>query len=149
MDWSHVIKTEVPAQPAGLWTLVIEYLRGPALVKVQAEDKKWKYSQANACTADGDLLSLVSTQSCILKGAPVGALIGKIGGSTAGVSDGTVFLAGKMCIIKLDQSKRGPLYLTINDELTGMGNNDGKLEVEVSIKPIPNSLDSQKEGEQG
>jgi hypothetical protein len=139
MDWPQVIEQEVPAQPAGIWTLIVEYVRGPALVKVEAEDTKWYYSQANSCTADGDLLSLISTQSCILKGAPVGALIGKIGGSTAGVADGTVFLAGKTCIIELDQSKRGPLYLTINDEVTGMGNNSGELKVRVSIKPNPES----------
>ena len=139
MDWSQVIAKEVPAQPAGIWTMIVEYVSGPALVKVEAEDAKWKYSKANECTADGDLLSLVSAQACILKGAPVGALIGKIGGNTAGVSDGTVFLAGKTCIIELDQNKRGPLYLTINDELTGMGNNEGKLQVRVSIKPIPES----------
>ncbi|SRR6266498_3309923 len=139
MDWPQVFEEVVPAQPAGIWTLVAEYVRGPALVKVEAENAKWKYSQADECTADGDLLSLISAQACILKGAPVGALIGKIGGSTAGVADGTVFLAGKMCIIELDQSKRGPLYFTINDELTGMGNNDGKLKVTISIKPSPES----------
>jgi hypothetical protein len=138
MDGSHVFKTEVPAKPTGLWTLVAEYVRGPALVKVEAAlDGQWNYSEATACAADGDLLSLISPQTCLLRGAPVGALIGKIGGSTAGTTDGTLFLVGRSCVYELDQSKRGPLYLTINDELTGMANNSGKLGVTISIKPTP------------
>ena len=63
------------------------------------------------------------------------ALIAKIGGSTAGTGDGTMFLVGRSCIYELDQGKRGPLYLTINDETAGMANNNGKLAVTISIKP--------------
>jgi len=139
MDWPVQFEKEVAANPKGIWSLVSEYVRGPALIKIEADDAKWKYSKADECTADGDLLSTISTQACILQGAPVGALIGKIGGSTAGTGDGTLFVVGRICIIELDASKRGPLYLTINDELTGLGNNDQKLKVKIFIKPNPES----------
>jgi hypothetical protein len=135
MVWAEVFKVEVSAKPQGLWTLVAEYVCGPVLVKIEAApDGQWNYSETGACTADGDLLSLISPQTCLLRGAPVGALIAKICGSTAGTSDGTMFLVGRSCIYEVDQTKRGPLYLTINDELTGMANNHGKLAVTVSIK---------------
>jgi len=139
MDWPDkpaVEKKEVPAKPTGIWTLVCEYVRGPALVKIEAEDTVWMYSKADECKADGDLLSSISSAACILKDAPVGALIGKIGGSSAGISDGTLFVAGKHCIIELDANKRGPLYLTINDELTGFENNDKAIKVDIFIKVI-------------
>jgi hypothetical protein len=68
---------------------------------------------------------------CLLEKGPVGALIGKLGGSTAGSDDGTLFLAGQSCVVKVAQGNGGPLYLTINDEITGLGNNDGTISVEV------------------
>jgi hypothetical protein len=139
MDWPDkpaVEKKEVPAKPAGIWTLVHEYVHGPALIRIEAEDTEWMYSKADKCKADGDLLSSISPAACILKDAPVGALIGKIGGSSAGISDGTLFVVGKHCIFELDPNKRGPLYLTINDELTGFENNNNAIEVDIFIKLI-------------
>jgi hypothetical protein len=137
MNWAEVFKAEVPAKPQGLWTLVAEYVHGPALVKIEAPaDGRWTYAERGGCAADGDLLSLISPQACLLRGAPVGALIAKVGGSTAGTTDGTMFLVGRSCIYELDQSKRGPLYLTINDEPSGMDNNGGKLAVTISIKSL-------------
>ena len=137
MHWSQVFQVDVPAKPSGLWTLVAEYVRGPALIKVEAPaDGLWNYSEASGCVADGDLLSLVSSQGCLLRGAPVGALIAKVGGSTAGTTDGTMFLAGRSCIYEVNKDTRGPLYLSINDEPTGMVNNSGRLRVTVSIGPI-------------
>jgi hypothetical protein len=139
MDWPDepaVKDKEVPAKPEGIWTLVHEFVQGPALIKVTADDGEWMYSKADKCKADGDLLSSISSAACIVKDAPVGALIGKIGGSTAGANDGAVFVVGKHCIIELDGTKRGPLYLTINDELTGFDNNDKAIKVDVFIKLI-------------
>src|SRR5688572_17609013 len=100
MEWPQTFDVVVTAKPQGLWTLVHEYVQGPALIKVQSiqPDAKWHYSSANECTADGDVMSMISTQSCLLKGASVGALIAKVGGSTAGTTDGTIFLAGATCI---------------------------------------------------
>src|ERR1019366_9386451 len=54
-----------------------------------------------------------------------------LGGSTGGSDDGTLFLAGQSCVVNVAQGNGGPLYLTINDEITGLGNNDGTISVEV------------------
>jgi hypothetical protein len=138
-DWQiQPDDADVPAKPVGLWTLAYEYVRGPALIRFTADSKqKWNYASKSACTADGDLASMISAQVCVLPGAPVGALIGKIGGSSAGQADGKVFLVGSFAIIEVDANTRGPLYLTINDEVSGMENNSGTLKVTIRIKPLP------------
>jgi hypothetical protein len=128
----------VTAKPSGLWTLAYEYVRGPVLIRFSAEPgKRWNYAARSACTADGDLSSMISSHACVLPGAPVGALIGKIGGSSAGQADGKVFLVGSFAIIEIDANTRGPLYLTINDEIAGMDNNSGDLKVNIRIKKLP------------
>ena len=83
------------------------------------------------CTADGDLVSPLATSNCLNSDGTVGSLIGKIGGSTAGKKDGKVFVVGRFCIIDIDDKIKGPLFLTINDEPYGFGDNSGQLKVSV------------------
>jgi hypothetical protein len=66
-----------------------------------------------------------------MAGEPVGALIVKIGGSTAGVADGVVRVAGSSAVIQIDDKTSGPVFLTINDELTGLSDNSGELRVKI------------------
>ena len=134
-DWKAMPDTNVPARPSGLWTLADEYVRGPALIRFTTDPAiKWNYATRSDCTADGDMASMISSQAAIMPGAPVGALIAKIGGSSAGQSDGRLFLVGSFAIIEIDANTRGPLYLTINDEASGMDNNSGNLTVSIGIK---------------
>jgi hypothetical protein len=128
-------EVEVPAKPTGLWTLALEWADGPALIKFEASDDYWFYSESDAskCSADGHLSSLLPAKACLLPTAPVGALIGKIGGSSAAATDGTVFVVGKFCIIEIAES-RGPIYLTMNDEVTGFANNRGSVRVKISSR---------------
>jgi hypothetical protein len=120
----------VPAKPRGIWTLAVEHVSGPALIKVEA-DGAWLYSPAAKCGPDGDLGSLISSRGTIMAGEPVGALIVKIGGSTAGVADGVVRVAGSSAVIQIDDKTSGPVFLTINDELTGLSDNSGELRVKI------------------
>ncbi len=137
MDWAEVQdNVDVKAKPDGIWTLAYDYVKGPALIQIEAHDDEWQYAPGKKCKADGDLSSMLCSREAILPSAPVGAMIAKVGGSTAGLSDGRMFVVGKRCLLQLDQSTSGPLYLTINDELSGMQNNDGVIKVKISIKPI-------------
>jgi hypothetical protein len=137
MDWADTKDSiEIKAKPDGIWTLAYDYVKGPALVQIEADDSEWQYAPGKKCKADGDLSSMLSSKDSILPSAPVGALIAKVGGSTAGISDGRLFVAGKKCLLQLDQNTSGPIFLTINDQLTGMQNNDGVLKVTISIKPV-------------
>lgn len=136
MTWS-VVKDNimVPARPRGIWTWVFDYVKGPALIKIEASGD-WSYSGARQCGPDGDLNALVSGRSTILSAAPVGALLVKVGGSTAGVSDGVVRVAGSSAIVQIDDKGGGPIFLTINDQLTGLSDNDGELQVKLSIAQL-------------
>jgi hypothetical protein len=138
-EWTELSKgVVVKAQPSGLWTLAIEWLNGPAILKLEADNSDWYYSEPDTSktNADGHLTSLLSCKGCLLPSAPVGALIGKVGGSSASATDGTLFAVGKFALLEIDKSK-GPLYLTINDEATGFGNNRGEIKVTISARPAP------------
>lgn len=127
---------DVAAKPNGVWTLVDSIWTTPVRLVFEAQGK-WKYSPVDECTADGDLHSLIDPARTILGGGPVGALIGKIGGSSAGIKDGIcLFLVGQYCAVETKPEWKGPLFLTINDEPKGLGNNDGTIVVDVTIEPI-------------
>ena len=129
---------KVEARPAGLWTVALEWLDGPAILKFEAGDEEWFYSESDVSKtrADGHLTSLLAAKGCLLQSAPVGALIGKIGGSSASATDGTLFTVGKFTLLEIDKSK-GPLYLTINDEPGGFANNRGAITVKISSRSAP------------
>jgi hypothetical protein len=132
-EWQELVKDiEVTAQPPGLWTVVKDYISGPVDVWIVANGT-WFYAEDKSCGPDGDLRALIGRSRCLCPSAPVAALIGKVGGSSAGTDDGFVFIVGSNCVAHIDG--RGPLYLTINDELTGMGNNRDALKVTVMIRP--------------
>lgn len=127
----------VAAKPNGVWTFVDSIWTTPVRLVFKAYDQRWKYSPVHDCTADGDLQSMIDPARTILGGGPVGAIIGKIGGSSAGVRDGTcLFLVGQYCEVETKPEWKGPLFLTINDELKGLENNDGTIAVEVTIEPM-------------
>ena len=125
----------VPAKPGGIWTLAAQHVSGPALIKIEAAGT-WSYAPAVECGPDGDLGSPISARGTILAGEPVGALIVKVGGSTAGIADGVVRVAGSAAVTQIDDKTTGPVFLTINDELTGMSDNRGELKVKVFVSRV-------------
>jgi PA-IL-like protein len=134
-EWPHGVETEVKAKPDGLWTIAREFVAGPARIRFEAKGS-WKYSPDSPCGPDGDMLSMISPGQTILKSAPVGSLIAKIGGSSAGQTDGTLYLIGSFAVIEIGADVKGPLYLTINDDPGGFMNNSESLKVKVQWKPV-------------
>jgi hypothetical protein len=131
---SGAAPVDVPAKPsAGVWTKVIEYIEGGTILKLEVgtPESTWHYGDEDTCGPDGDVASIMLRSKCLLASAPVGALIGKIGGSTAGTVDGVTFVVGTFCIVKVG-ADGGPLYLTINDQENGMSNNKDTMKVTVS-----------------
>jgi hypothetical protein len=84
---------DVPAQPGGLWTLVVEDLTRYVRIKVRVrEDLHWRYaSDDRMCTAAG---SRTPGVGCLCATAAVGALIGKFGGSDVDDSSAAPISAG-------------------------------------------------------
>jgi hypothetical protein len=135
MTWSDVKVAKVPAKPTGIWTLTHEFVKGPALIKVEATGT-WAYSSGRPCGPDGDLNALLSADQMIAGGVSPGALLIKVGGSTAAVSDGLVRVAGSTAVIRIDEKTAGPIFLTINDAVSGFADNSGELDAKVSIAQL-------------
>jgi hypothetical protein len=127
----------IKAKPENsFWQEAYGFVRGPGILKIVA-DGQWYYSTnfAGECSANGDLLSPFDSSRCIHQKAPVGSLIGKIGGSIADKDSSAVFVVGSSCIRNLDGNTAGPLFLAINDMLTGLGDNEGHLIVNIFFAP--------------
>jgi len=134
-EWPFGVEVEVKAKPNGLWTIAREFIPGPVRIRFEAGGT-WKYSPDSPCGPDGDMLSMISSSQTILKSAPVGSLIAKIGGSSAGQTDGTLYLVGSFAVIDIGADVKGPLYLTINDDPGGFMNNSGSLQVKMHWKSV-------------
>lgn len=151
IPWQPPVSVSVPALPTtGLWTPAVDFVPAGALLKLEASGK-WSYSTGMQTGPDGDLAAILTAAQALAPKAPVGALIAKIGGSTAAVDDGSVFIVGSQAVIRLKDGVEGPLYLTINDHVTGLSDNKGDLEVKVSLHvppplPKPDSSDGKSGG---
>ncbi len=69
---------------------------------------------------------------CLSQDGQVGALIGKIGGSSAAVKNiSSAFVVGSFCVLEVAATSAGALFLTINDVPAGMADNSGSLLVSI------------------
>ncbi len=127
--WRVLIeKMTVPGRSGTLWTLAIEGLHPGRLMKIEVlgdpnanpPTAVWKPKDF-LCSADG-AVSGAPRSNPLLSQAPLGALIAKIGGSTAdnALDKGTppayiVFAVGRCCIFKVPDTPIGALFLGVND----------------------------------
>lgn len=148
-SWKVVKAVRVEAKPTGYWNLVIGYLPGSRLLRFSllARDEHghplstaWNPAPTVSCGADGT--NVTPAKSGLLSGgASYGALIGKIGGSSADIPDTSqpttpyggkrVFAVGSQCVISLGATEGGPLFLTMNDNPEGFSNHSGALHVQI------------------
>ena len=148
--WRRVDVVCVKAAPdEGFWTMALDWVSGPRLLKFSVSDKdakgktvvtKWTLVTGKECSANGDASASVAAAIC--DGANMGALVGKIGGSAAdrpGVAlppttpvsypGRKIFAAGALCTIRLDKDDGGPLFLTMNDEPGHFADHTGELHI--------------------
>jgi hypothetical protein len=146
-SWKVLKSFNVEAKIAGFWSLVVDYVPGSRLLRFtlieqdaqgQRSPTSWSPAKNVHCGADGT--NVTPTKSGLLScGALYGALIGKIGGSSADVPDGSqpttpygskkVFAVGSHCVISLSGTEGGALFLTMNDNPEGFANHSGALYV--------------------
>jgi len=112
-------------QVEACWHLAQESLEGTTQLKIVAKGS-WIFtgSVLPACSPDGLTGFALSGVSTIIAGCPFGALIGKLGGSTAShhvpaepsiaIAAQVPFAVGSFCILELPQGLHGPLYLGFN-----------------------------------
>ncbi len=128
----------VPAKPDGLWTAVHDFISGTVALRFKAKGE-WSYAPKRKCGPDG-VRGLGLPQDVMVPGTPLGALIAKIGGSSADKPDATkqaVFAVGSECVVVLDGKNSGTLFMTMNDEPTQFGGHDGTLDIEIGIWDVP------------
>jgi len=157
--WRKVVtEKQVPEEPGIPWTLVLEYLTPGKLMKIEvvvdaarAPDPvtgTWTPQDFTAaCTADGDVKGTAQGNrqqqgTPFLPSASIGALIARIGGSTAdttldaGTPAGTNplrmgFAAGRTCVFSVPQMPLGALFMGVNDDMKRMAGLQGWLLVNV------------------
>jgi hypothetical protein len=141
-NWKPLVLVEstIPSKPDGLWTLVFEYIEGPTRLKFKATGK-WCYAKDRECGPDGDR-NLGFPQEVLVPGAPLGALVCKIGGSTADKPDAakqTVFTVGSECVVSLDEKVKGIMFVTMNDAPSEFDAHDKEIELQVWEWPAPSA----------
>jgi hypothetical protein len=133
-DWSALDSrdsVEIPARPrSGIWTPARGYLAAGTILRIEASGE-WRPLPNTSCGADGLRHWAYGRDRLLTKNAPIGTLIGKLGGSNAFAVDADIVVIGGLCILRLEKNE-GPLYLTINDAPDGFDDNDGFLTVTFS-----------------
>ncbi len=126
-----------------------DYIAGPVKLKIEVTepDALWQFAADQYCTASGATRNDVAA---LLPSAPVGALIGKLGGGTADFPPPPIaptqpaalptgiklFAVGAYAVIDVKDADSGPLFLTMNDTLAGFANHRGKMKIKVSLAPV-------------
>ncbi len=151
--WQKIASELVVPEPGKQWKLALEVLRAGRLVKVEVvidpsrnppEIGRWRpQGFANDCSADGDFAGTARGTNApagtpLLASAPPGALIGRIGGSTADQAVDTsqtpsrlVFSIGRKCVFAVPNSPAGSLFLGVNDDPVRMAEVTGRLLVDI------------------
>jgi hypothetical protein len=144
--WREITKVKV-GEGTGLWTRVLDYVApnklyrievapvSPPLTATEPGLQEWTPESGKKCTADGDP-TLSRSEPLVLDTSAVGALIAKVGGSTADVKPDKekllVFSVGRHCVFSVaDAAKTGSLYLGINDAAASRQSVKGLLEVTI------------------
>ncbi len=156
-NWGLIDTVKVDAKPDGFWNRAVEFIPGPRLLRFRVVDKdkdgksvplKWTANDAGDSRVEygpNGAPSGDAKTSYLCPGAPLGALIGKLGGSSVDIPDASqpltpfgtkrVFAIGAYCIMTVAAGDSGPLYLTMNDVLQSFANHSGALHVEICDAP--------------
>ena len=124
---------KVPERDGCAWTPVYEFLTPGKTYRLEA-DQKWTPEISGECTADGNP-DTKRSDDLLLPGTAAGALIAKIGGSTADLKVDKdkvpLFAAGRYCVFTVESGKVGALYLGVNDTNTAAFKVTGNLTVKL------------------
>lgn len=133
--WREVRRVKVPGEKRMAWTPALDFVTPGKLYRIIVDSKQeWTPESSSAkCGADGDA-TLTRSSDAVLTSSAIGALIAKIGGSTADLKPDTnkvvLFSAGRHCVFSVaDAAKAGPLYLGINDLPNSQTRVEGQIEV--------------------
>jgi hypothetical protein len=115
------------------WLRVLETFGDATYLRLEATGQ-WQVLGGGIapCGPDGHLDLFLPQERLIVPAAPAGALIGKIGGSTAGRTDGSVFTIGAFCVVAVPDKAVGPLFIGVNGAVFRPGGNLTQLRLVIS-----------------
>lgn len=137
--WRSVRTLIVPEQAGWQWTVGLESVTPNTLLKIEvAMNTTWTPDGFIVpCSADGDSSRAIHRDDVMIPTASLGALIARIGGSTA---DQTIesnrhmmlFAVGRFCVLQVPETAKGSLFLGVNDRAVCMHRVAGHLSVTIS-----------------
>ncbi len=133
--WTEVLKDRpIPAAAGGgIWTPVLDYVSGGTVLKIEAEGD-WSYADEEAARVGpgGDPRSPIPRDRLLNQRAPIGALVGKIGGSTASNGGVHEFVVGGYCVLEVPKDKGGALMLAMNNLTPPVDRHSGEIHVTMA-----------------
>jgi len=141
-NWQNLTRVAIRANPDGLWTKVADFVAGPRKLRFTATGS-WNLAQGRPCGPDGSRAA-GSPERAFLPAAPLGALIAKLGGSSADAPPPSapgaaappscsylMFAVGSFCTLEIQAASKGPLFATMNDQLAGFDLHSGEITLVV------------------
>jgi hypothetical protein len=127
--WVKLADARVAPRPSSPWTKVLDYVPAKSRLKFEAKGS-WRYGTW-VFGPEGSADPILTASACLSTTAPVGALLGKIGGSTSGRDDGKIFTIGQWGFVETDEKTAGPLFLAVNVPAGVAASPPDELTVEV------------------
>jgi hypothetical protein len=131
--WEPLVVIERPdVRVEALWLRVLDTVPAKLLLRFEATGSWTCLGHGLSVSGPDGLATLRLHVDCLLvPTAPPGALIGKIGGSSAGRDDGKAFAIGSFCVYPALE-KPAPLFIAVNGAFPATGYAIGQLRLTVS-----------------
>lgn len=116
VTWTPIATETLPTGTVTVpWLKVVDTIRGASHLMIAATGT-WTALPGllAACGPDGLTGLALPADRVVLADAPPGALIGRIGGSSALLKADGAFVIGSSCVIKVPDGAIGPLFVSFN-----------------------------------
>lgn len=116
MTWTPIDTLPLPTGSVSVpWIRLADSLRGATFLTFAATGAWTALPGLLApCGPDGLTGLGLATDRVVLVDAPPGALIGRIGGSSAGIKADGIFVIGSNAVIAVPAGSTGPLFISFN-----------------------------------
>jgi hypothetical protein len=118
VTWTSIATNPLPMLPAVItvpWIPVVDAIRGATHLRISATGNWSPLPGLLAwCGPDGLGGLVLPADRVVLADAPPGALIGRIGGSSASLKADGAFVIGSCCVVAVPAGSIGPLFISFN-----------------------------------
>ena len=131
VTWTAIpTETIAPGLISVPWLKLVDTIRGATHLMVTASGTWTALPGLLApCQPDGLAGLVLPADRVVLPDAPPGALIGRIGGSSAGLKADGAFVIGSSCVVAVPAGSIGPLFISFNIAARPVDVHDIRIEV--------------------